>query len=457
MTLIDRYGTPIVAYRGVANVSVVESNNNIDSRGYFEVGQFPSGRLAAGFIPTGKPKPTRVELRNGRDAALSFNGDDLDNWSLKTIGDTYISRIPWLLMPLTARPYEFRFGPHCIAALRRGATPSGYTIAYFLISNMFWHPKPTEKPEPIRLDVRDHQVSVTPLDDYQDVAERLTHQHRVEPTAWVCVKTRKNQPKKLSAFGDLMDDLMYLVRLVTGNQVDWYYGEARNASGERAVERLYRHTTPTNYTNTVRFENRRTGYEYLIPKLDLDDLAKSFFDQSGHEFDTKELKLLINHFTTACSDSPFFKSSGLLASTLTDLIVSKRAEANNTSNIISRNKYTSQVLPALKKAIKSLVLSKEDQCSILEHMRGGYRRSFRQKLQEFTNDFDLPLSDCDIELIVRARNALVHRGASQSQAEDGGWRNDYDVMIWTDLIALCRLLGYRGDLPSRRSGQSIVV
>ena len=437
---------------------VEESETRLAVTGYFETAQFASGRLAVGVIPNRQPQPSTLKLRLGSDAALSFTGEDLNQWNVKATGETFFSRIPWMLLPLAStRPTELSFGAQYFEAFRRGATSSGYSMAHFLISNMLWHARSTEDPEPIRLEARGYQVCVNPVDDYPDVAERLTHGHGVEPTAWVCVESPQGRPKTLSDFSDLIDDLMYLFRLVTGNFVDWYYGEARNPAGGKAVERIHRYTTPTSYSNTVRFEYRKTGHTYLFSKLNLDNLATALFNQSGHGLDTKELKALINQFTTACSDSPFFESSGLLASTLTELIVSKRADAHKTSNIITRSRYKSQILPALATAIRSRDLSKEEQCSILDHVTHGYRRSFRQKLQELRDAFDLPFSDCDIKLIARTRNSLVHRGTFQSKAEDGGWRNDYDVMIWTDLIALCRLLGYRGDLPERREGQSIVV
>ncbi len=458
MRVVERHGSSVLDYRGVCNISVSDSNTRVHANGYFEVAQFESGRLVVGVVPTKIPKPTRIEIRNRRDTELSFTGETLDNWILRTTGDTFFSRVPWLLLPLAAaRPSELSFGAQYLEACRSGASQERYSMTKFLIGNMLWHHKATEKPEPIRLKARDYEITVTCVDGYQDVAQRLAHGHGIEPTAWVCIESPDGKSERFSCFRDLMDDLTHLFRLVTGNLVDWYYGEAYDPCSERPVERVHKHTTPTSFSNTVRFENRRTDIQYLFPKLDLCELAMAFFDQSGHVLDTRDLKTLINHFTTACGDSIFFESSGLLASTLIELIVAKKAETNDSANLLTKSKYRAHVLPALKQAVMRLNVPCEVQHGIVAYLTGGHRKSFRQKLESLMHECDLPLIDRDVNLIVHSRNALVHAGTFQSRAEDGGWRNDYGVMVWTALVALCRLLGYQGELPERRDGQTIVV
>ena len=298
---------------------------------------------------------------------------------------------------------------------------------------------------------------VSPVDGYQDVAERLVHGQGVEPTAWFCVETAQGQLKTLENFQDLVEDLVCVFRLVTGNLVDWYYGETYDDSTGRTAERIHKFSAASSYSTTIRYNHRRSGHIYGIPKLDLADLTAAFFDRPEHAIDIATLKALINHFTSACDRSQFMEASGLRASTLTDLIVSKRAEAKGTTDIILSNDYVSSVLPKLEAALKDAKLSKEEQHEVQENLRGGYRRSFRKKIRALKDEFDLPLSSHDISRIVDARNALVHRGTFESRFEDRGWRDDYELITWTNLIALCRLLGYRGELPERRKGRPIVV
>lgn len=458
INVTDTHGRPIVHYRGTCDVTYTEDETTFNAHGYFEAAQFASGRIAIGVIPTDQATPTRINLATETNAAVSFTGRALTSWTIKATGETFFSRIPWLLLPLAAsQPRELTMAAQYLEASRPGAKKDGYRHAHFLVSNMLWHHRAIEEPETIELNLRGYHLSVNAVNDYSEVAHRLTHAHGVAPTAWIHVESPPGLNKTLHDFQDVIDDLMYIFRLVTGNYVDWYYGETRTPPDARPVERVHKFSTPTNYSNTLRFEHLRTGHTSLVPKLNLANLATAFFDDSVHKLKTSQLKTLVNQFTTACSDAPFFESSGLLASTLTELIVSKRSQATDTSNIISRAKYKSHVIPALDQAVRSLDLLKDKQDAILAHVMGGYRRSFRQKLQALRDELDLPLTDCHISLIVATRNALVHRGTFQSKAEDGGWHHDYNVLIWTNLIALYRLLGYRGDLPEQPRGQSIIV
>ena len=54
---------------------------------------------------------------------------------------------------------------------------------------------------------------------------------------------------------------------------------------------------------------------------------------------------------------------------------------------------------------------------------------------------------------VRIRNKLVHEGRFLSENRND-WYGEYVFMIWLDLVALCRLSGYTGELPQSvvRSG-----
>ncbi len=47
---------------------------------------------------------------------------------------------------------------------------------------------------------------------------------------------------------------------------------------------------------------------------------------------------------------------------------------------------------------------------------------------------------------MRIRNKLVHEGRFLSEKKND-WYGEYAFMIWLDLVALCRLSGYTGELP----------
>ena len=455
----ERYGAQIIDYRGVCNVELEQGESRIDYRGYFEAAQFSAGQISVGVIPVGRPRESNFKVEISPEYQLTFTGEDFEGWTVESIGRPFPDSVLPLLVPLFARPTEVSFGTQYMVATRQGESLCGYSKARFLVSNLLWHDRLREEIEPIGLDCQDFQLYVTAVDGYRDVSERLTHAGGVEPTAWVTIENTRGQTRTLKEFQDLMDDAVFVFRLVTGNRVDWYYGEGLGDSAEEASVRIHKYSTREPYSSTLQFQHRDSGeyYPYGTQKLDLSALVDAFFDSSRHVLDTRDLRKMIDQYTSACRDTTFLESSGLLASTLTELIVAKWTEANGNSNLMRPRDYSSQVLPLLRTAIESANLQDADKLLLKEFLIGGYRRSFRSKLNAFRDEFQLPLTDDGIDRIVRTRNSLVHEGTYRSDLEDGGWYNDYEFMIWTNLISLSRLLGYTGDLPQYQEGAPIRV
>ena len=82
---------------------------------------------------------------------------------------------------------------------------------------------------------------------------------------------------------------------------------------------------------------------------------------------------------------------------------------------------------------------------------------FRQRLEFLTCELKLPLDAQARRRAVDIRNKLVHNGTYLSPNEVDEWYRQYKFMIWVDLVALCRLTGYEGDLPLLIDGQQLEV
>ena len=279
-----------------------------------------------------------------------------------------------------------------------------------------------------------------------EIAQRLRRSRGAEPTARVLIRLSNGQQKPLQEFEETVEDLLYVFRLVTGNLVNWCFGEAVDRSG-KPVERIHKYGTSANYSDVMRFRPLRTGQASIFPKLDLLALARAFSLDSGNRLRKGELRGLINQFTNACDATLNLESSGLLASTLSELIAAKYSYVVGTSNSIPKGKFRNDVLPKLRAAIGSTDLDPDIIGQMIGHLNGVYRRSLRDKFEGLNKDLDLGLSETEIKRIVRVRNSLVHRGAYPDQMEDGRWADDYDLMIWSIFVSLCRLCGYKGNLP----------
>ena len=166
------------------------------------------------------------------------------------------------------------------------------------------------------------------------------------------------------------------VRLVTGNKVDWYYGEAFEVGTDRVVERFHKDAVTGPFSKTIRFRRLRIGMVSAIPKLNFQALAKSFLDDGDKVLYRNTLKEMINYFINACDETSYLEARGLLASTLLDLIVLKYASAKKTQNIVEEREFRRQVLPTLRSAIEAVrlpELTKELRKRAIDQLQGAYR------------------------------------------------------------------------------------
>ena len=287
----------------------------------------------------------------------------------------------------------------------------------------------------------------------QDSLER----QGVEPTALVTVEVIGTTPVPLDRFTELADLLVYLFRLITGNVVNWYYGNALDDISGRILEGVYKFAVTAPYSRTVVFSPLRANERSFVSKVDFARLAEAFFTPRDAGLDGPTLKSLIDQFTSACNDVEYMEMRGLMASSLTEFLVAKYSEMKKFSEVVPKRDFNRNLLPALQSAIGNLDLPEEFQEHVLEYIKGAYRRSFYPRLEGVVSDLDLPLEAEDCRRIVKTRNSLVHRGTYASSSEDGAWTRDYMLITWTNFSILCRLHGYEGFLPDRRPNGALEI
>lgn len=461
MDSIDQLGKPLISYEGIANFKVEERNTRIESKGPFKAAQFSSGGMIVNVQPTDYVLPTRMDISIGDnhdpDWNLSFAGQDADGWTIEPSGQKFFSRLYWLLAPFSTPPPELSFRAQYINARREGRAKNAYSKARFLASNLIWHHDTTTEPEPIQLKAQGFAIVINPIDRYQEITERLTIMHGVEPTALIDIESPTGQNLPIEIFSEFMDLLIYVFRLVTGNSVNWYYGEVFEDNTGNAVEIIHHYVSNSTYSNTIRFRPLRSNQRSAIPKLNLPELTEAFFNTFEKSPDPYNLKALINYFISSCDSTSYLQLRGLLASTLIDLMVAKHAKEKGQHDFIPHQKFQDETLPALKSAVEKTNLPPETQQHIMRHLNGAYSSTFRQRLRSLVKDFDLGLSSQERGQIVDTRNNLVHEGTYKSKFEDGGWSNDYRLITWTNFAILCRLLGYEGELPEYQDHQQLEI
>ena len=115
-----------------------------------------------------------------------------------------------------------------------------------------------------------------------EVAQRLRNGHGTEPTAHVFIKLQDGDRECLRDFEEFVGELTYVLRLVTGNHVDWIFGEAVDDRNGRPVERIHKHGVVTNFSDVMRFHALRAGQASAFPELSLPGLTEAFLGDTGH-------------------------------------------------------------------------------------------------------------------------------------------------------------------------------
>ena len=457
MKSMEQFGNQLVSYEGVADVNIGTDAGKIDFSGYFEAAQFPSGRLTVNIVSTNPPRPTGDTSSADSRLQLSFQGDSLDGWTIECGGRKYFSPFNWVIAVMTHQPAERSFHPQYLVARRIAASGDGYPRARFLLCNLLWHQGSDDEPEPIELKALNYTISIHPVETYIDVARGLTNTHGIGPTALVTIETKGSTPEPLESFKNLMDDLVYVLRLTTGNSVSWYYGEAVDERTERPIERIHQQALTRPYSNTLKFRPLSKGYQSLVHKINLQALTEAFFNESKNVLEKDALRVLINQFTNTCDQTSYLEMRGLLASTLIDLLASKLAHERGTSEVIPQAEYETVNLPLLTETIDNTNWPRRVKEHLKGSLRGGYRASFRQRLRALNKSLKMGLKESYIKRIIEARNTLVHEVTYKSTFEEGDWLDEYRFLTWTNLCALCRLTGYEGELPTFQAGDELEV
>ena len=457
MKLLERYGPPLLSYEGSCRGTFRRETFNLDYSGYFQATQYSSGRIAIGVMSTDPFEPHRVAEQPKSVPELTFAGSSTDGWELAITDTPMFNRFSWEFLAMFATPpTEYLIGAKRIEATNSRFFGFGYSTVQFLISNFLWHDAEGRDPESIELSVNCFRIIITPVKDYQDVAYQLSSVRGVQPTAHVYVNHVDEEQRSLRSYADFLDDFVCVLRLVTGNQVSWYYGEALD-NAERPIARIHNHSIPTPYSDIVRFRYADKVSRSLIQKLELTELVTAFFDEADRIFDKTTINTFVNQLTNATGNTTFLESAGLVASSLTELIASKYAESRSKSEKIREGVYNDLVLPRLKSAVKDTALHGDLQEHIGNYLKGGFRHSFRSKLKLLRDELNLPLNSSNIDQIVNTRNDLVHRGEYSSDAEGLNWLIEYNFIVWTDIMILCRLMGYKGKFTKQISPEDIEV
>ena len=457
MTLIDTTGTSLVTYRGTGMVLVQEDSSTVLCRGYYEAAQFPSGALNVSFVPTQRPRGATGAHSRSMPCNLTFSGESLGGSSLHSSGEPLFSRNAWLLSPAWRPPTELTFLPAFLRVRQRGQASIAYAKSRFLVSNFLWHDQDAREPDSLLLDMQGFRVTIDPTPDYLDTARRLGQLGGVEPTGYITIEFPEDDPQDPTMIMALLDKIICILRLISGNRVNWYYGDFSVSSQSTSAERFLKYSVPQPYSSIVRLRPVGSDQVSAIPKLDILNLLHAFITSERSCEESRNLKGIINKFVSSCDNSTIVEASGLQGYALIEVMAAKHAVERGGDPIVPEEHFVKDIFPNLRKALKGTTLEKDKRREIGENLRGAYRRFFRNRLTAMAKEIECDDLEPHIRNIIDHRNSLVHQGSYGEDLDDEEIIQRYALSVWSNFVLLCRTIGYKGALPEFGGKVPIVV
>ena len=231
-----------------------------------------------------------------------------------------------------------------------------------------------------------------------------------------------------------MEDLVPVLRLWSGNKLNWLYGKGYDYGG-RLSEVLHQSPIVSGHSDDI-FHYGWSTHIPGYPSVTLCELAASDFPKQVRVLSGENIREHIDGFVDACKESQSWETKAITAATLLDALATQYAAAQGRSEIIPEEDFNQDVLPALENAINSLELEKDVKDQLKPKVQGVYRTSMRRKIKLLSDRLSLSMKSGLRGRVVNVRNELVHEGKF---SDKGRSIADCNLLLWVNFVALCRL------------------
>ena len=396
MKFMQVYRSSFPSYEGAVVVEDKDTSQEKAS-GYFEAVQAPDGQITIGcFFPGGKWPDAEEDI--GNHSLRYYTRDGF--WSLQTKGCVRV-----LLDRCYANHgkamYEAVISVSSLRAEKQSYKGKpDYESLRFALANLVLSQSDSQMPQPISLSFQNSSLTIKPVEDYLDRVRSLRAVRGIEHTVDVTIKKKAVDPQgfptrmSLKEAARLMTDLIPVLRLWSGNKLDWIYGEGCLYTGSPS-ERLHNFSIIGGYSATALFGCFRPS---------LCELAASDFPKQARVLSGQDIREHIDGFVDACRTSQFRQTKAIIAATLLDALAKRYANVQGK----------------------------------------GKTRTMRNRVDLLSDELALCM-DCKSRCrVVKVRNALVHEGCFPDNARS---LEDCNLLLWMNFTALCQLVGYQGKLP----------
>ncbi|MGH9460943.1 MAG: hypothetical protein ACRD1X_06970 [Vicinamibacteria bacterium] len=301
------------------------------------------------------------------------------------------------------------------------------------------------------------EMQLRPIDRYRDRIARLKALNGIDVTAELVVRGTDVHLRSLAA-----DDVCDLLSLASGTKVQWIARTDYSESG----------------TVLHRYHASRVTKSYcpwpLIDPTHPNDTA-NFIAAALPVYVSRKTQWglgrgLLEAFLDARAQADYLETRGVKLAVAMEMLKTAFVSAANSPEFVRPELEFDDIADKLKKAIKG-VLSRwkpAERALVYENLPALNRAPFRNHLISLCFKVDLSLTDADLQLFVRCRNSLVHRGRFYCQTANEKARlkcpphaspvHEYGWLLHVMDRLYLRLVDYRGPMidwsdpgnPSRR-------
>jgi len=398
---LEYYGNPLVIYKGEGQLT-------------FDSGQVMKCKFKAGQLRTSKVtllcKFSDVHhLRN----INSFQGRTSDNCQVSSTD--VIMGIPWQekieVSDGIQRWAAFSLGKLMVESLPR-ERKKPQTLRFGL-TNLSFIPIERVNGFPRRVlslrlntETATYEVVLDPISDYNERLDKVRTTKGVDVTCEAVVNVGDGQT--IQELTQVLDNLCYILSVAGGTKINWIYRGVYSSDGS-LLRRLHAARVTKPYAPLSIIDPRNPHetkafiekvYPVYINKKD------SYRLDSG----------MIDAYLDAKQEADFLEMRGLKMVVAMEMIVWHIATVLGMSEKILDESEFKKLRTKLKHLIKSEILQgsqmKKNRCLVYSKIPELKRCSFRDMLRKIISpeNIDLPLPDDELELFIRCRNALVHKG-----------------------------------------------
>ena len=302
MDELDGYGTFNTRYEGVGHLIYLYPSDSIPI--YFEVRQLTNGRLLLGCVSTEKPI---------RDKPHALDGHLVTGEPFTTMwgrGITEIYRSEGLVSKA-----------HYLATMTRvrytrDVQPDDHSIQ-FAVHNFIPGPNSDVSENKIELNVRGHKLTIIPVGNYRDQADRLLRYGGNLRTGWIRrMFTDESGEHRIvpSDLDDVVRGIIDAISLAIGTLVISPQQVTFDRTGER--------------NDVEHYSSDAHPFSTFIPRNKWDTPVKEtieawFTAPRPIRFQPRELSVWIRQHLDACSTELYLETRALCAATLLDVIAGR--------------------------------------------------------------------------------------------------------------------------------------